>query len=799
MIRALFLEELSLWNWAWQSTLFALIGLAVSILLRHRPARACQGLFFAMVAAVWVPLMSVLVGHFGLGLFAPEPVVHEPGIPSKAIAVDYETFATLLPADIQIHKEPSEIQVDVVPRDFQANGVPIEPVPVKATVKSVRLPWRSIFLYGWIVASLVLLGRLCVAFVGGVRLLRRTKLRHCERIHRAVSFARKRIGITRNLLIRSGRNVSSPMIWCWSKSPILLIPDDLNGNVDWGDVICHELAHWRRRDHLTGLMAELIVCIIPWNPFLWWARKRVLRLGEQACDDWVLAGGRAGTDYAQSLLNLSPKEQMAFLPTMIGKEKPMKERIYRIVKEKYGDPRIGARWALAMTVIAATLTVGVAFAQRRPERFEPPERDRWRVEEERQRRILSERRAELEDKARQTEVWIVRTETKLVELEESGKGQSDQAQILRAELRELREGMGRIERELRGLEVEQREREVRPREIQEQQHEILRRLEELGRETDLELRRLEEQQPERSEEAVALHRRMRELNEHMRDVRQELRRQFEETDRRRPEFEEQARLEMNRHIQELVRRLEELKRNANDKKRVLRELEEQGKGETDDANVIRGKLEEINNQMQAIEKELGDIERERVRIREPRIQYKRKPAPEAMMREREELEVRARQIERELRELGGEKPERAERLERQLHEIRMRIEQIERESDRFEHPRPPVEELQVRREHLHMRMQEMEHELHELNQQGKGESEHAHNLGREMRAIQQQLETTERELKSIDREEPRRPERGDLEREVEELRMQVNSVNEQMGELRELLTRLLEERSPRER
>jgi len=113
--------------------------------------------------------------------------------------------------------------------------------------------------------------------------------------------------------------------------------------------------------------------------------------------------------------------------------------------------------------------------------------------------------------------------------------------------------------------------------------------------------------------------------------------------------------------------------------------------------------------------------------------------------------------------------------------------------------RPYIVELNVRRDHLRTRLGAIERVLGELNEQGKGDSEEAHNVGRKLRVLQEQLEVTERELQGARREAPRERERGDLEREVEELRMQVNSVNEQMGELRELLTRLLEEGRPRER
>ncbi|MBN2316334.1 MAG: hypothetical protein JXM79_20565 [Sedimentisphaerales bacterium] len=792
MIHALFLEELSLWTWVWQSTLFVMIGLAGSFLLRHRPARACQGLFLAMVAAILVPVMSALVAHFGLGLFSSEPVTVQPEMTHQVVTIDYEIPEVVLSSNVQLDVEPTEVQADILP--IQA--------PVEATHQGVVFLWRSVLLYGWVIAVVVLMGRLLVAFVGGICLLRRAKLPCSERIRRDANTARARIGITKDFRIRSGANVHSPMIWCWSRPPVLLVPADLDDRVDWVGVICHELAHWRRRDHLTGFMAELIVCILPWNPFLWWARKRVVRLSEQACDDWVLAGGRAGTDYAQSLLNLSPKVQMAFLPTMIGKEKPMKKRIYRIVREKCGNPRIGARWALAMTVITVTLTVGVALAQRRSERFEPRERDRGRVEEEREQRMLSEHREKLGDRARELEARMDKVKREVEKLEESGKGDSEEAHGLRADLREMRENMAEIEQELRECEFERQIRVTRrPWQSQEQGYEILRRLEELGNATEAELRRLEEQQPSRSEAAIDLYRRMWELNEHMREIRHEFRREFEETGRNRPESEDRERSEIDRRIQELERHLEELKINARDKERALHELEEQGKGETEDAHVVRRKLEDIHGRMQAVKKELEDVEREKVRNRESRTRYEHEqvPSPEAIMREREELEKQTQQIKRELYDLAGQNPERALMLDRQLKDIRKRIKEIEREPDRFERPQSHVEELHTRREHLRTRLSEIERVLAGLNEQeGKGEGKEQ-NLRLVMHEIREQLEATEREIQNVAREEPRRPERGDLEREVEELRIQVNNVNEQMGELRELLTRLLEERNPRER
>ena len=348
MISELFLRDMSLWAVAWQSTLFAVIGLVGSFLLRRLPARASQVLFLAMIAAVLVTTMGVLVKHFDLGVFTAEPVA----MPSVMMNVPVEeSVVSTLP---EVQPEAHKAAVDIEPAVGSSQGADV--------------PWRTIMLYGWMAATLILLARLFVAVINGIRLLRRTQSPVSGHIERAADSARARLGIAKALQIRSSADVHSPVIWCWSRTPVLLVPADLDGGLDWLGVICHELAHWRRRDHISGLIAELIVCILPWNPLLWWSKKRMVRFSEEACDDWVVAGGRSAEDYAQSLLNFRPQKQVAFVPAVVSSKKTLAGRIRRIVEEKCKNPYIGLRWGVTAVALAGCIAVGIAFAQAKPAR-----------------------------------------------------------------------------------------------------------------------------------------------------------------------------------------------------------------------------------------------------------------------------------------------------------------------------------------------------------------------------------------------------------------------------------------------
>ncbi|MFB0552620.1 MAG: ankyrin repeat domain-containing protein [Phycisphaerae bacterium] len=353
MIRELFLSDFPLSSCVWQSTIFIVVGLVGSFILRHRSSRAHQVLFLAMIAAVIVPIMSILVKHYELGMFVAEPIAIQSPAEDWATASNYGAPGIISAENIEHNRSTFE-------RDLTS-----------ATTGSeiAKFPWRSVVLCGWIAASLILFARLLVTFVLGVRILGQALPLDYQRIKEALHLARAKLGIDKDVSIRSSRGVHSPVIWCWRRRPVLLVPSSagrFDNRLDWAGVLCHELAHWKRRDHISGLLAELVVCILPWHPLLWWAKSRLVKLSEQACDDWVVATGRPSTDYAESLLDLTPGGQMAFVPAVVRSKKGLAGRIRRILKDNCGNPRTGATWALAVSIVAACLTIGVACAQTRP-------------------------------------------------------------------------------------------------------------------------------------------------------------------------------------------------------------------------------------------------------------------------------------------------------------------------------------------------------------------------------------------------------------------------------------------------
>jgi len=156
MIRESLLQDLSLLGCLWQSTMFITLGLSASYFLRRRPSRAYQVLFFAMVGAAVVPLMSAVVKHFNLGVFTAKATeLPQVMLLEESVAGSFE--------------QSSDIPDLVVPA--AAPLVPFDSALTEMRAAEYNIPWRAIAVYGWMIATLALLVRLAVSFVYGAYLV----------------------------------------------------------------------------------------------------------------------------------------------------------------------------------------------------------------------------------------------------------------------------------------------------------------------------------------------------------------------------------------------------------------------------------------------------------------------------------------------------------------------------------------------------------------------------------------------------------------------------------------------------
>lgn len=241
------------WQAVWQPVVWLIMGLVASLLWARRPAHAHRFLLLACLAAVLTPVLSILVERMNWGVF------RRPSTES--------TYALLA---------PQASAPDNAGSAQQSIGVDSASEFVPAARVTRPLSAATVLFWMWLALSALVAARLLISLGLGWRLLARAKPLHDENLRAALEAAASKLGLSSTPALRESDSIRSPVIYGWGRQPILLLPPPARraGQVfapvlsrdAWVGIFCHELAHCQRRDHRSGLLAELLVILMPWNP-----------------------------------------------------------------------------------------------------------------------------------------------------------------------------------------------------------------------------------------------------------------------------------------------------------------------------------------------------------------------------------------------------------------------------------------------------------------------------------------------------------------------------------------------------
>src|SRR5690606_10703672 len=199
-----------------------------------------------------------------------------------------------------------------------ANERAVQPAPASRTTKSAgtggtaieprrELPgWPAVLLAVWAAGALVVMSGVVASRLRVRALTRRARPLLSYRARGVARAVASQLGLRRRVRLLEGDHDALPMTWGVLR-PALLLP---RGAGDWPAqrleaVLRHELAHVRRRDALTLLVAQL-ACVLYWpNPLVWLAARRLRIEQEYACGDVVRRAGSRASDYAAELLAMA--------------------------------------------------------------------------------------------------------------------------------------------------------------------------------------------------------------------------------------------------------------------------------------------------------------------------------------------------------------------------------------------------------------------------------------------------------------------------------------------------------------
>src|SRR5450432_2871875 len=320
---------------ALKSTLVLGAAWLIALALRGRSAAARHLVWTAAAAALLaLPLLSISLPSLRLG-----------------------SGGGLLPANLGlVFRATGTAGVDAVtPPAAAAPGT-----PTHAAVRAVRpIDWKIWLMVIWAAGVLFSVAQMLLACAAIGRLRGRAVPSPDRDRVRALAVA---LGIRHEVDVLQTAAGGMPMTFGLLR-PAIFMPTDAE---TWtGDrrqmVWLHELAHVRRGDVATHLMARLALSLYWWNPLAWTAWREFLKERERAADDLVLSSGAAATEYAGHLLEVARTMQtaqpVAWAAVAMARPSQLEGRLMAILDGGRNRRQPGRLAA----VLAATLAVAVVL------------------------------------------------------------------------------------------------------------------------------------------------------------------------------------------------------------------------------------------------------------------------------------------------------------------------------------------------------------------------------------------------------------------------------------------------------
>ena len=332
------------------TVILAVTGLVTAALRRASASTRHFVWTLGIVSALVAPALTVALPRWEL------PIIRVAGTAPIASGA--------APAPVQERQAPARGRT-------HAMTAPSSSQPVSAVSTGSALPsWPALAFIAWALGAVVILARLLIGLLAVQWMSRRsTEITEAEWLADARTLTAS-LGLT-NVRFLRGAVGTMPMAWGLFRSSVV-VPADADS---WPAhrvrvVLLHELAHVKRRDCLTHLVAQ-IACAAYWfNPLVWMAARRLRSERERACDDLVLAAGTRGSDYADELLDIARVMNAGRFPAVLAgaslamaRRSQLEGRLIAIL-----DPTVTRRGltrarAVVASAVFAIILVAVASVQ----------------------------------------------------------------------------------------------------------------------------------------------------------------------------------------------------------------------------------------------------------------------------------------------------------------------------------------------------------------------------------------------------------------------------------------------------
>jgi TonB family protein len=213
--------------------------------------------------------------------------------------------------------------------------------------------WRLLLLFTWAAGAAISFLQICIGWGAMLRMRRKSKLLQLREFDDSCRL----LGVKRTVPVVQSAAGSMPMTHGLAR-PALFIPADA---IEWSSerrraVLLHELAHVRRRDHLTHVAARISLGLYWWNPLAWAAWREFLKEREKAADDVVLGAGECASSYGSHLLeiarSLQTRAAFGWAGIAAARRSQLEGRLLSIL-DSHRNRKAAGRVAAILAVLAA--------------------------------------------------------------------------------------------------------------------------------------------------------------------------------------------------------------------------------------------------------------------------------------------------------------------------------------------------------------------------------------------------------------------------------------------------------------
>ena len=300
-------------------TLLFLLVLGISKLVKDRFSKAWHYYIWLIVILRFLLPFTLEASPVGL-LFQALPVSavvdYQPGVNNQGENIDNQT---------------------------DANAETANSVGTSSAQKSALIIWNTLLQWLW----LVWLGVALLLFIRKITLYQsfttyikagNTEVSDPETLNFFYQICEE-LGIKRHIELYENPLAASPLILGIFK-PAIVLPSTRISNANFRYIVLHELTHYRRGDIYYKWLAQIVLCLHWFNPFVYWLIREVNNACEFACDEAVIKSldvvevKAYGDVLIDSISNTGRYKQTFASITLSENAKTVKERLSAIMNYK---------------------------------------------------------------------------------------------------------------------------------------------------------------------------------------------------------------------------------------------------------------------------------------------------------------------------------------------------------------------------------------------------------------------------------------------------------------------------------